>query len=199
MPPADDIQRYLGGVWQVMTGRPDGMRRLDLSADGFWNSFFAIVVALPALAIGWVSVLHEFVPADAGAGAAVAVALRLAVIDLGSWIVPLAVLAAVSGPLGIGDRFVPYVVASNWASVILVWITLPPALLRLAFPATEGFAALLSLGLFALSMVLLWRLTVIAIDRGTGVAAGVYFGMLGLSLAVLFALQGLFGLTPVPA
>ena len=52
MPSTDDIYRQLTGVWQMMTGKPDGIRLLDLSADGFWNSFFAIVVAVPALIVG---------------------------------------------------------------------------------------------------------------------------------------------------
>ena len=39
----------------MMLGKPDGLRLLDLSADGFWNSFFAIVGALPALIAGWVT------------------------------------------------------------------------------------------------------------------------------------------------
>ena len=35
----------LTGAWRLMLGKADGLRLLDLSADGFWNSFFAIVVA----------------------------------------------------------------------------------------------------------------------------------------------------------
>ena len=55
----DEIQRYLTGAWRMMMGKADGLRLLDLSADGFWNSFFAIVVALPALIVGWVGVANE--------------------------------------------------------------------------------------------------------------------------------------------
>ena len=49
MPSGDDIQAYLAGAWRLMMGKPDGVRALDVSADGFWNSFFAILVAFPAL------------------------------------------------------------------------------------------------------------------------------------------------------
>ena len=55
MPPAEDIQRQMLGAWRMMTGRRDGMRLLDLSVDGFWNSFFAIVVAAPVLSAGKVA------------------------------------------------------------------------------------------------------------------------------------------------
>ena len=42
---ADETQSALLGAWRLMLGKADGFRLLDLSADGFWNSFFAIVVA----------------------------------------------------------------------------------------------------------------------------------------------------------
>ncbi|MER9338061.1 hypothetical protein NKJ06_29550, partial [Mesorhizobium sp. M0293] len=51
---ADETQASLTGAWRLMLGKTDGLRLLDLSADGFWNSFFAIVVAAPALLVGWV-------------------------------------------------------------------------------------------------------------------------------------------------
>ena len=60
MPPGDDIQKYLYGAWQLLLGRREGMKLLDLSADGFWNSFYAIVLALPAMFVGWVSVTNGF-------------------------------------------------------------------------------------------------------------------------------------------
>ena len=46
---ADETQASLTGAWRLMLGKADGLRLLDLSADGFWNSFFAIIVATPAL------------------------------------------------------------------------------------------------------------------------------------------------------
>jgi hypothetical protein len=59
MPPAEDIQQFLTGAWRLMMGKPDGIRLLDISADGFWNSFFAIVISLPALVVGWVAIANE--------------------------------------------------------------------------------------------------------------------------------------------
>ncbi|TIX33060.1 MAG: transporter, partial [Mesorhizobium sp.] len=41
---ADETYASLAGAWRLMLGKVDGLRLLDLSADGFWNSFFAIVV-----------------------------------------------------------------------------------------------------------------------------------------------------------
>lgn len=194
MPPAENVQQHLAGAWRMMTGRNDGLRMLDLSVDGFWNSFFAIVVALPALTVTWVTVANELAGADAFSFR-LSVLARLAMVDLASWVLPIAVLAVAARPAGIAERFVPYVVASNWAQALIVWIMLPPSLLRLFWPDAQEPAAFASIVLVVVTLVLLWRLTNAAIDKGAGMATAVFFGMFAVSLAVLFSMQALLGLS----
>ena len=192
MPSAAEIQRYLTGAWRLMTGKSDGLSMLDISADGFWNSFFAIVVAAPALFVGWISMANE-IAAEPLAGSRLSILLRLAAIDISAWILPLAVLAVAAPLAGIGARFVHYVIASNWGSALIIWLMLPAGLLRLVWPSTADFASLLSLGLFGLSMVLTWRLTNVVIARGPAIGTAVFAGMFIASLFVLFLLQAALG------
>ena len=192
MPSAAEIQRYLTGAWRLMTGKSDGLSMLDISADGFWNSFFAIVVAAPALFVGWISMANE-IAAEPLAGSRLSILLRLAAIDISAWILPLAVLAVAAPLAGIGARFVHYVIASNWGSALIIWLMLPAGLLRLVWPSTTDFASLLSLGLFGLSMVLTWRLTNVVIARGPAIGTAVFAGMFIASLFVLFLLQAALG------
>jgi hypothetical protein len=200
MPPAEDIQRHLLGAWRMMTGKRDAVRMLDLSVDGFWNSFFAILIALPVLLVGWVPLANELAVPEARFVGRVLLVLRLAVVDIGSWVLPIAALAAISGYFGIRDRFVAYVVATNWGSALFAWFLLPASLLRLVAPGLGEAATALSLGIFLASMVLLWRLTDAAIDKGPGVATGVFAGMFMASVLTLFALQDLLGIgTPMPS
>ena len=194
MPSFEDIHRYLTGVWRMMMGRPDGIQLLDLSADGFWNSFFAIAVALPALIVGWVGIANELGAEPDIFGSKISILLRVALVDAGTWLLPLAILAVVAPWAGIAGRFVHYVVASNWASALIVWLMLPAALLRLFAPSLQGLAEVLSLGLFAVSMALTWRLTNVAIGKGASVATAVFAGMFIASLVILFVLQGALGL-----
>ena len=198
MPPAEEIQRRLAGAWRMMNGKEDGLRLLDLSADGFWNSFFAIVVALPALVVGWVTIAGELQAHSAEFGNRTFTLMRLALVDLGTWILPLCLLALAARPAGIAGRFVHYVVASNWATAIFAWIMLPPALIRLLWRDAGDAAAAISFVLFLGTLVLSWRLTNVAIDRGAGVATAVFFGMLTASVVVLFGLQALLGVAPPP-
>ncbi|WP_214470292.1 transporter [Mesorhizobium sp. dw_380] len=191
---ADETQASLTGAWRLMLGKVDGLRLLDLSADGFWNSFFAIVVAAPALIVGWVGIANEIGDPDAFAGRFVML-LRLATVDIGSWVLPLVALALVAPRAGIGGRFVHYVVASNWASAITAWLMLPSALIRLFLSSASQVSSLVSLLLFSLSMVLTWRMTNATIGRGAAVGTAVFVGMFIASLLVLFGLQVLLGIS----
>lgn len=190
---ADETYASLAGAWRLMFGKADGLRLLDLSADGFWNSFFAIVVAAPALIVGWVGIANEIGDPEAFAGR-LGMLIRLATVDIGSWVLPLVALALVAPRAGIGSRFVHYVVASNWASAIIAWLMLPSALLRLFLPSTSEISSLVSLFLFALSALLTWRMTNASIGKGAAVGTAVFIGMFIASLLVLFGLQALLGI-----
>ncbi|MBB6011707.1 transporter [Aquamicrobium lusatiense] len=193
MLPADEIQRSLAGAWRLMTGKPDGLRLLDLSAEGFWNSFQALLVAAPALIIGWVAVANDIAD-PLSVSARFSMAIRLAVVDLGSWILPLVGLALVAPYAGIGNRFVHYVVASNWASAIIAWLQLPGTLLKLFMPRAVDTIMLAALLLFIIAMVLSWRMTNAAIGKGAAIGSAVFAGMFVASLIVIFTLQALLGI-----
>lgn len=190
---ADETQASLTGAWRLMLGKADGVRLLDLSADGFWNSFYAMIVAVPALMVGWVGIANEVGDPDAFAGR-LAMLVKLAMVDLGAWVLPLVALALVAPHAGIGGRFVAYVVASNWASAIIAWLMLPSALVRLFLPATDATAGFVSLFCFLLSMVLTWRMTTAVIGKGAATGTAVFAGMFVGSLLVLFGLQALLGI-----
>lgn len=193
---ASQIQSSLFGAWRLMMGKADGLRLLDLSADGFWNSFFAMIVALPALLVSWTGFANDLYPGADLYGARIALLPRIALVDFCAWVVPLIALALVAKPAGIHSRFVHYVVASNWASAIVAWVMMPPALLRLIFPAAGDLTSLISVGLLLLSLALTWRLTNATLNRGPSVATAVFAGMLVTSLVVLFVLQAALGLSP---
>ncbi|MBB6469731.1 hypothetical protein HNQ96_005622 [Aminobacter lissarensis] len=191
---SDEIEQNLAGAWRLMLGKADGLRLLDLSADGFWNSFFAILVAVPALVVGWAGVSNDVAVETASFAGRFGIVVRLAMVDIGAWVLPLIALALVAPRAGIGDRFVHYVVASNWASAIIAWLMLPAALTRMLFPAAQNLTMLLSLAVFALSLVFTWRMTNATIGKGAAIGSAVFTGMFFVSLLVLFSLQALLGI-----
>lgn len=195
MPSGDYVHNALTASWRMMWGRREATRMHDLSADGFWTSFFAIVVALPPLVVGWVAVADDLAGFPGGFGSRLGVVVRLAIVDIGTWLFPLALLAVVSPYAGIQKRFVHYVVSANWGTAITAWIMLPPSLLRLVYGEPGEGVVFISILLFVFTLVLIWRLTDAAYERGPAVASAVFAGMLVASLFTLFSLQRILGLT----
>jgi hypothetical protein len=192
MPPFDYVQRHLSAAWQMMNGKADGLRALDISADGFWNSFFGIVVALPPLIVSWVSYADLSPELSETFRDRMAIVVKLAVIDLASWVVPIIGLALVAKRVGLADRFVHYVIAGNWSTAIIAWLMVPPSIVLLFAPDAREFASLLSLVLFILSLIFDWRMTNTALGKGAAVATGLFASMVAASLAILLTLQWLF-------
>lgn len=196
MPSFEETIRFLTGAWRMMLGRRDGLQLLDLTADGFLNSFYAILVAMPPLIVGWVA-YADSIAADADSGVSrIATLLTLAVIDIAGWILPLVLLALAAKPARIADRFVAYVVASNWGSAITSWMALPAGLLRLFFPENPEVAAGIGVVIFLVTLVLSWRLTNVAINKGPAIGTSVFVAMVIASVATVLILQGLAGIEP---
>jgi len=195
MPSAEEIHQSLHGAWHMMLGKADGLRELDLSVDGFWNSFFAVAIALPALIVNWVTIADSYGELAQNFDDRFAIFIRLGIIDLAAWLLPLAALAAVARTARLADRYVHYVVASNWATAIVAWLMVPPAAPLLVLPDDTDLAWFLSVAIFIASQIFVWRMTNVAIGKGAAVASAVYGGMLVASLAILVALQWLLGLT----
>jgi hypothetical protein len=110
----------LAGAWQVLLGRPEGLSRLDTSIDGFWRSFAAVILLAP---FALLSLLGPH-PAPEGGEAVVEpiTAGLLAIYGvalLADWFAFPLVFALIAPSFGLGSRYVPYIVARNWASVII--------------------------------------------------------------------------------
>lgn len=197
MPSFEDVQQYLTGAIRMMLGKADGLRMMDFSADGFWNSFFAMAVALPALLIGWVGLANDLEQASPEMGSRFSILVRVALIDFAAWAGPLLLLALVISRTRIADRFVQIVVSGNWASAVIVWLMLPAPLLRIFFPSAVEAASLLSLVLFGISLLMTWRVTNIAVGKGPAIASAVFAGMFFSSIAILYLFQTMLGLGTV--
>jgi hypothetical protein len=196
MPSQEAIQRSIAGAWAVMLGRKEGMAQLDLSADGFWDSFWAIPLALPPLMLAWAMSAGAMTEIPGAEDAKLSVILRLALVDFANWILPLILLGVVARRLGISKRFAPYVVASNWGTLIVVWMGLPVILMSLLSPDSSDFATLLGFVLFMASLLFSWRITRAALNTEVGTTIAVFVGMAVASILVVILLQPMLGLTP---
>lgn len=117
----NDLKQNLAGAWEVMRGREAGLARLDLSIDGFWRSFGAIVLVAPFAVLTLLS--QQMLEANLAPEPAVdPVSLNVTVITLAflvDWVAFPVVFAGLCRPLGLSSRYVPFIVARNWSAVII--------------------------------------------------------------------------------
>ena len=102
-----------------MLGRPEGLNRLDTSLEGFWRSFAAVILVAP---FALLSLLSQR-PLQSGTASAVPLSGGVLAWDglalLVDWFTFPLIFALLAPPLGLGARYVPFIVARNWASVII--------------------------------------------------------------------------------
>jgi hypothetical protein len=124
----------------------------DHSFEGFFRSFFAAVLGAPFyffVAAGEEQVLADVDAAARGADIAAAPPSGLAsyAMEAGlyaiGWVAFPLVMIGVARLIGAGPRYVPYIVAYNWGTCIVLLATVPPYLIYLmGFATFTGFIIL---------------------------------------------------------
>ena len=125
---AENVLRSLRGSWRLMSEGAEALPELDLSRDGFWRSFIAFALMLPATVAMLAAVRLGFGLSNAaglfaapGLAAAVAGALLLTIL-----VVP-AFLIALKPELAREARFTSFVIAWNWAGIVSASLMAVPA------------------------------------------------------------------------
>ncbi|WAJ27002.1 hypothetical protein [Antarcticirhabdus aurantiaca] len=193
MPELARILDYFAGAFDLMRGRTEGLKRLDISADGFWESFAAIPVALPALALSWIEfrqveeVVEPGMPRDP-----VLIYGAHALADLLGWILPVVILMVIARRIGFSRKVVPLIIAANWGGALIAWGFVPYWLMLLAFGAGAG-ASLVGLVLSIGSIALTVRLVSTALGRDVAAATAVVALMVVASLISYGAVMDVTG------
>ncbi|MCZ4090507.1 MULTISPECIES: hypothetical protein [Sinorhizobium] len=197
MPLLEEVLAYIKGLWLLIRGDREGFRWLDISESGLWRSFAAILWSLPAIAVTWASWRLYYLSAmPAGTTIGFGFILKLLVIDLASWLLPIILIVILSRPLGFAFFVVPVIVTTNWLSVPLSYAMALPAAIRLVIPGSEGLTSLIWLLLLVASVGLLFRLLRTVTGDQTLLAAALTALFLLPSVMIGEFLQRFFGLVP---
>ncbi|MBO6640011.1 MAG: hypothetical protein JJ920_19080 [Roseitalea sp.] len=176
----------------VMTGRPGAIERMDISADGFWRSFSAIAVALPAMFFVWVMNARANQAEMTTLGIAPLVAGE-AVFELIVWLLPVPVFALVLRPLGLGHRFVHLVIARNWANALFSYAIAALYVPYLVVADDNGAMMMLGGVLMVLILIAAVRLTRAALDSSMALAIAFIAGELIVSATLAITYVGIMG------
>ncbi|MGE0232023.1 MAG: hypothetical protein AB7O39_09290 [Flavobacteriaceae bacterium] len=185
-----DVQQNLAAVWAVFRGRPDAIRQVDASYEGFWRSFLVIVLLIPVYvpfvmseiaAIRGQGLLPEdFSPVWHGFVRALSIAV--------DWVLFPVVMLLLARPMGITSRYAPYIAAHNWSNLILaIPLVLPGILLGLGL-ISSGLAGILLIAGLAIFVRMRFVVARAALDVSVATAAGLvlldFLG--GLAVAQIF-------------
>ncbi|WP_417670984.1 hypothetical protein [Roseibium sp.] len=182
-----EIARALQGCWMLFRNRPEGMRYLDLSIEGFWRSFSVVFLLVPLFVVSSFSerrlvldetnVLSENFP-EGTYWLAQFTSLGL------DWIALPILLAGLAGPLGIQKGYVPFVVARNWSSLLVAAPYVLVGLLYLGGLIAPGIMVLLSLVILVVMIWYRFLIARIALQAAVGTAIGIVVLDVVLSLLI---------------
>jgi len=181
---------------RIVRGDPSALDDMDVSTDGFWRSFQAIIVALPATFFTWVIFGQDLI-AEGVVASVFSLVGRQAVIDIILWLLPIIILAIAMPQLGLGKNYTGLIIARNWLSAIVAYLVAAIALLYMVAPEeANGFIALLFLATIMVSIWMFLRVTIAALPQSRGIA----YAIVIIETVVIFTLAdlltGLFGLSP---
>lgn len=181
---ADEVGRSLRGAAAFLNRRTDGLAEFEISLPAFWRSFAAMALTLPAYVVELATVrrgLGGTVPGaglfdDRGLAALVAAGHVLAFLAL-----PVAMIF-VARRCGLGHRYVPFVIVTNWLQVFAsLMLAVPGALLVLGWEP-PGLTAVFTFAFTVIVVHVQWFATRVTLEVGAALAAAVT--ALGVALSV---------------
>ena len=190
------IWRYLRGCVFLASGQDDAIKSFNLSADGFYQSFQAVLFALPIMALSWISLSgSEQLAARAGVGPNL-IFIYAGFIELLTWFVPLVVMFLAANLLGIADKISAYIITANWTNLLFTLISWPPAVNNMIrgidpMEATSSY----QLTLFIVALIFSWRLQHAVLGRGALFTTGIFLlTLLTAFIVLIFSQRLLLGL-----
>jgi hypothetical protein len=114
----DQVARSLTGAWRVFLDKPDAASFFDLSFEGFWHSFRAFVLMIPAYGLAAATEYQDLRGAPGADFSGSAFVMAKAIASLLDWITFPILLALVAEQVGIARSFTSFVIVRNWGSVL---------------------------------------------------------------------------------
>ncbi len=171
--------RGLKACWRLVCMDEGGLDDLDLSSDGFWNSFAAIILVAPLYLYSSAAGARLATPPQPERHWFSALALLVLLWVMWPW-----VMVTVARIIGRQQHYVRYIVAYNWSSVYVIAALVPVLLLQQAGILDAVIAALVSFCIIVWSLYYRWFVAKIALEVPTMAAVTLVFADLAMSIMV---------------
>ena len=169
IPPGTEIASSLRSAWRLLFLDAAAMRGFNLTIEGFWRSFFAVVFGIPYYFVlaTWSGTGPEGESLSSGPDPW---SLALAVVL--SWTIFPLVAAVLARVMDLGRNYVAYIVANNWAAALTPQVYLVLALLQRSGVIGDELHGMLQF-VAAIGMLwYAWAVCRIALGAGAVAAAG---------------------------
>lgn len=183
-----DVITSVFGAWRLAHFDARGLAYFDTSERGFWRSFLAAALIAPFYAVLAGLMFTESQPLPSPVRFAIAEALYFAV----SWLAYPVVIYELTARLGCRDRFIPYIVAYNWAAVLQNALFLPIKILAVAGIWSPTVSGLVELAALAAVVAYMWFIARSALGIKPALAAGLVVLDLALSIIIRSIATGLY-------
>jgi hypothetical protein len=185
-------------VWLLILGDKSGLGWLDITASGVWRSFAAFLWCLPAMAVGWAAWrLFYLEQMPTGTETGIGFIVKLFLVDMTMWIVPLILVSVLAKPFGYADMLASIIISTNWLAVPTVYAMAVPLAIRLVIPGGQGLAYLLSLILLLTNFTVIFRLVKTITNNQLLLASAISALLILPSLMLSEALPPMLGLMPI--
>ena len=192
---ADEVHRSVRGTLELLNRRVEGLKAFDLSETGFWRSFAAIWLTIPAYVVSLAFERMRLGLAGPNGHLLDHLGLDLAVAlaHVASFVaLPLAMIW-IARRLRLTERYVPFVIVTNWITVVGQLALSVPAMLLLMGWATPALASIFSLAFAVIILRLQWFGTKAALGLSSLPAFGIVLFGIALNSLVGGAVRGLLG------
>lgn len=187
IPGQQEIVRSLTGAWLLAKRDPSALSYFNLSIDGFWRSFAAMVLVLPILFLSasisldlkLASEAQEGITTDAGGFYAGRIVLMII-----GWVAFPLVMIPVSRVLDLSHRYVTYIIVFNWSSVLAEYVLAVPELLWYAGVIGPDILSGAFVAVLALAVLYRWYVAKTALETTGLIASTMVLLEITLSIAI---------------
>ena len=179
---ADEVNRSFRGTLDLLHSRAEGLKSFDMSERGFWRSFAAIWLTLPAyiVSLAFERLRLGLLLPDRSVLDNVWIDFVVALGHVAGFVaLPLAMIW-IARRFNLTKAYVPFVIVTNWITVMGLLVLSVPAMLLLLGWATPALASIFSLA-FA---VIILRMQWFATKATLGIASLPAFGIVLLGIVL---------------
>ncbi len=177
---ADEVNRSFRGTLDLLHSRAEGLKSFDMSERGFWRSFTAIWLTLPAyvVSLAFERMRLGLLQPDRSLLDNVWLDVVVALGHVASFAALPIAMIWIARTFNLTKAYVPFVIVTNWITAMGLLILSVPAMLLLLGWATPELASIFSLAFAVIIVRMQWFATKATLGLSSLPALGiVLFGI----------------------